>query len=268
MALFPFARSRQAEIDWSAPDAPVFVFPVPLDGGVVRTGTKLTVGTSLCAAVVAQGQVADVFGPGQYVLTADRLPGLSRIGGWGTHPPAVLEAAVYYVQTKAFRGLPWNADMPIALAGGSGDKARLRASGSYSVRVADAAKLLDRIFATNGIHDAAYLLGRQQGWLASALAELVRDRGVETEDAAAWRGQLALGVEERAGHLFAGTGLELSDVRIGRFELEEGEEAGAAGMERTGRAEARDPLANSRVHVTEAERLMLVADDLPPNRKP
>lgn len=272
MAAFPFAKNRPAAIHAEAPAEPAFVWPVPLDGCGIRAGTKLTVRESLCAAVVAEGKVADVFGPGRHVLTAERLPALAKIAGWGAQAPSAFKAQLFCVHTKVFSDLPWSVDAPACLDDGTGGRLGLRAAGSYSVKVADAEAFLRRIFESNQIHDTAYLLGWQRSRLNVALAELCRERfggrGMARENARERAGELAVLLEERARESFAGMGLELLGVRIEALDFpaeNEAEEATAEGGAKRPPA-AGGHFAGKSVQVTEAERLLLVSGEPPKSR--
>lgn len=253
MGFMPFVKNRIPAVDWTAPDTPLFVFPVRPEGGVIRSGTKLTVRDSLVAALVANGQVADLFAPGQHVLEPGNLPCLSRMLGWGNHPPAVFEADIYYVQTREFRDLPWSLDKPGGTEGGNADASGFAARGVYSVKVADAEAFLKHILGTNQIFDTAYLLGMQRGQLARALADVCRDGNVRSEELAGHSEQFAASVEERLRNDWAAMGFELSDVRIEEVSL-------------SARETAKIVYPKESIQVTEEERLLLVSGEIGPER--
>lgn len=300
MGLFSFARNQRAVFEWTAPDESVFVFEHPQQNPMMRAGTKVIVRDEQCAVLVVKGQVADVLGPGQHVLDPNRLPALASILGWGTDVPAAFESAIFYVQTKLFPDLSWHVSTSLA---SGGDKMLLQASGGYAVRVVDAGKLLAHIFEANQIYETAYLLGRLRGRFGLALAELCGEEGVSggvSRDASGdafgdasgdERGevtgeesgeesggssgdretdlkQLAVLLEARLQTSFAEMGLALSDVRIDELVIvEENEDAALAGQEDGGSVGDHVHFADKSVHVTEEERLLLVADDHPSKRR-
>lgn len=259
MARFPFAKSRPADIDWDVPDTLAFIRPVPLAGNEIRMGTRLTVRESLCAALAVRGRVADVFGPGRHELTAERLPESGRMLGWGANPPSAFAASLFYVQTGWFRDLSWSCDMPAGLGDGAGVKTGIRGSGFYSVRVADAGRLLGYLLESSRIFESDYLLGLQRSRIARAFAETCREASGEGGVPEVPANELVLRMERKLKLPFAEMGLELSDVRIADMAFHA--EAGATGPEdgASRRPDAGSHVAGKPMQVTEEERLLLVS---------
>lgn len=108
MGLFSFVRNQRAVIEWTAPDETDIVFAHPQDNPNLRFGTKLIVRDGQCAALVAKGRVADVFGPGEHVLEPNRLPRLAALLNRGSDWPSSFESAVFFVRTVPFANVPWH----------------------------------------------------------------------------------------------------------------------------------------------------------------
>jgi len=261
MARFLFAKKRPAAIDWKAPDAPAFIWPVPLADNEIRMGTRLKVRESLCAVVAVHGRV-DVFGPGRHELTAERLPELGRLFGWGANPPSAFSASLFYVQTGWFRDLPWACEWPGGAGNGSGGKPGIRGNGVYSVRVADAGRLIGYLMKSSGIFETDYLLGLQRSRIARAFAETCREAAGEGGEPKVPANDLALRMKRKLWPSFAELGLELSDVRIAEMAFPAGDGADGPADGASRRPKTGTDFAGKPVHVTEEERQLLVSGSL------
>ncbi|MCK5687627.1 SPFH domain-containing protein, partial [Myxococcota bacterium] len=111
----------------------------------IKYGAKLVVRESQVAVFINMGKIADVFEPGMYELETNNMPILSTLKGWkhGFHSP--FKAEVYFVNTKRFTDLKWGTKNPIMLRDAEFGPVRIRAFGTYAIRVKDAATFIREI---------------------------------------------------------------------------------------------------------------------------
>ena len=137
-------------IEWLDSTNDTLVYRFPRYGNEIKYGAKLVVRDGQSAVFVNEGQVADVFGPGTYTLETKNLPILSTIFGWKYGFQSPFKAEVYFASTRRFTDLKWGTRNPIMLRDQEFVPVRLRAFGTYAMRVANAAELLREIVGTDG----------------------------------------------------------------------------------------------------------------------
>ena len=112
-------------------------------------GAKLVVREGQAAVFVNEGKIADVFKPGTYTLETQNLPILSDLKGWKYGFNRPFKAEVYFVATRQFTDFKWGTQNPIMLRDAEFGMVRLRAFGTYAMRVTDPAKLLRQLVGTD-----------------------------------------------------------------------------------------------------------------------
>jgi membrane protease subunit (stomatin/prohibitin family) len=111
----------------------------------IKNGAQLIVRPGQIAILVDQGKMADVFQPGRHELTTSNMPLLSSFRGWRYGFESPFKADVLFLATKQFVGRKWGTANPIILNDKELGPVRLRAYGSYAVRVADGRRFVDEI---------------------------------------------------------------------------------------------------------------------------
>ena len=105
---------------------------------------------SQVAAFVREGQLADVFNPGTYTLETRNLPILSTLAGWKYGFNSPFKAEVYFVSTRVFTGIKWGTKNPIMMRDSEFGPVRLRAFGTFGIKVSDPATLIRNLVSTEG----------------------------------------------------------------------------------------------------------------------
>ncbi len=111
----------------------------------IKNGAQLIVRPGQMAILVDQGKMADVFQPGRHELTTANMPLLSSFRGWKYGFESPFKADVLFLATKQFVGRKWGTANPIILNDKNLGPVRLRAYGTYAVRVADGRRFIDEI---------------------------------------------------------------------------------------------------------------------------
>jgi len=125
------------------------VYRFQRQGNEIKMGAKLVVREGQVAVFVDEGQIADVFEPGTYTLETQNLPILSTLRGWKYGFNSPFKAEVYFVGTRQYTDFKWGTQNPVTVRDQEFGMVRLRAFGTYSLRVVDAARLLRELVGTD-----------------------------------------------------------------------------------------------------------------------
>ncbi len=149
MGLFDKIRGEFIDvIEWVDDGAETLVHRFPTYNREIQMGSTLVVRESQQAVFVYRGQIADVYGPGDYKLVTDNMPVMTTLQHWTTGFNAPFKAEVYYFNTRQFTDLKWGTPNPITLRDAEFGVLRLRAFGNYSMRVADPEKVMKELSGT------------------------------------------------------------------------------------------------------------------------
>ena len=115
----------------------------------IKNGAQLIVRPGQQAVFVDQGTVADVFLPGRHELATKNLPLLSRLRGWKYGFESPFKADIVFVTTRQLTGLRWGTKAPIMTSDPELGPVRLRAFGTFAIRVSDAEAFVRELVGTN-----------------------------------------------------------------------------------------------------------------------
>ncbi|RZM79687.1 SPFH domain-containing protein [Leptolyngbya iicbica] len=152
----------------------------------IKMGAKLTVRPGQKAVFVNEGQVADAFDPGMYTLSTQNMPILSTLKGFPYGFNSPFKAEVYFFNTKIFTNLKWGTSNPIAInVPDLGGTVRIRAYGTYSMRVQDPVRLLEDLVSTDGLFQIDEISDQIRNMLVSSFATWLGQSGLNFADFAA-----------------------------------------------------------------------------------
>jgi membrane protease subunit (stomatin/prohibitin family) len=171
-------------IEWTDSSSDTMVYRFERYGNEIKNGAKLTVRESQAAVFINEGQLADVFKPGMYDLTTANLPVLSTLKGWKHGFESPFKAEVYFVNTKRFTDLKWGTQNPIMLRDKEFGPVRLRAFGSYSIRVTDPAVFLKEIVGTDDDFNKDEVTGQLRNIVVSRFSDALGESGIAVLDLA------------------------------------------------------------------------------------
>ena len=83
------------------------------------------------AVFVHEGQLADVFTPGLYMLETNNMPILTTLQHWDHGFKSPFKSEIYFVNTTRFTDLKWGTKNPIMLRDPEFGPTRIRAFGTY-----------------------------------------------------------------------------------------------------------------------------------------
>lgn len=206
-------------IDWTDASDDILVYRFERHGNEIKYGAKLTVRESQVAVFINEGQLADVFEPGMYELETQNLPLLSTLQSWKHGFESPFKAEIYFVNTKRFRDLKWGTKNPITLRDKEFGPVRLRAFGTYEIRVKDAPLFLREIVGTDGYFTTDEISDQLRNVATSRFASAVGGSGIPVLDLAANYDDLGRFMTEKIGPEFEQYGLELTKFLIENISL-------------------------------------------------
>jgi len=185
----------------------------------IKYGAQLTVREGQTAVFVNEGQLADIFQPGMCTLETKNLPVLSTLQGWkyGFNSPFMAE--VYFCSMRQFTDLKWGTMNPIILRDSEFGPLRLRAFGTYVMKVSDPAVLIRQIVGTDGRFTVDEIVNQLRNLIVSRFAEIVGQSKIPILDMAANYSELGDFLTKRIAPEFQSYGLELTKLLVENISL-------------------------------------------------
>ena len=220
MGLIDFVKKQFIDIvQWTEQGDDVLVWRFPTADMEIQQGAQLVVRATQMALFVHQGQVADLFGPGQHTIRTQNLPLLTDLRHWSKGFESPFKSEVYFFSTRLRLNQTWGTSYPVTVRDAEFGAVRLRAYGIYSYRIAAAGTFYQKVSGTR----ESYLVGDLEGQLRSTLVTTLADHFGESRvpflDMAANQVELAAAVHKRAAPLFAELGLALDGFQIQNVSL-------------------------------------------------
>lgn len=172
-------------IEWTDSSNDTLVYRFERYGNEIKYGAMLTVREGQAAVLVNEGQLADVFEPGLYQLETSNLPILSTLQAWAHGFESPFKAEVYFFSTRRFTDLKWGTKNPIMLRDQEFGAVRLRAFGTYTMRVKDPATLLREIVGTDGHFTTDEISDQLRNLIVSRFATALGESEIPVLDLAA-----------------------------------------------------------------------------------
>ena len=185
----------------------------------IKYKAKLVVRESQVAVFINEGQLADVFKPGTYTLETKNLPILADLKGWAYGFESPFKAEVYFVNTKRFTDLKWGTKNPIMLRDKEFGPVRLRAFGTYVIKVNDAAKFLKEITGTNSVFTTDGIIEQLRDIVVSRFADTLGESKIPILDLAANYDELANFIQNKISPEFKNYGLSLTKFLVENISL-------------------------------------------------
>jgi membrane protease subunit (stomatin/prohibitin family) len=220
MGLFDRMRGEFIDIiEWTDSSNGTIVYRFPRHDNEIKVGARLTVREAQVAIFVNKGRIADVFEPGMYTLETDNLPVLSTLLGWkhGFHSP--FKAEVYFVNMRRFTDLKWGTKHAVTLRDAEFGPVRLRAFGTYVIRVSDPRVLLREIVGTNGHFTTDEITEQLRNLIVSRFADVAAESKIAVLDMAANYEELGDFVAAKIKQDFAKYGLDLTTLLVENISL-------------------------------------------------
>lgn len=184
--VFNFLKGQFIDvIEWLDDSRDTLVWRFERYGNSIMYGAKLTVREGQAAVFIHEGQLADVFGPGLYQLETNNMPILTALQHWDHGFNSPFKSEIYFVNTRRFPGLKWGTQNPIMLRDPEFGPLRLRAFGSYTIRVSDPARFMTEIVGTDGDFTQDKIAGQIRNVLVQKVSRVLAASQIPALDMAA-----------------------------------------------------------------------------------
>lgn|SRR5690606_23320547 len=212
-------------IHWVDDTRDTMVWRFEREGHAIKYGAKLTVREGQAAVFVHEGQIADVFTPGLYMLETNNMPILTTLQHWDHGFRSPFKSEIYFVSTTRFTDQKWGTKNPIIARDQEFGPVRLRAYGTYVMRVSDPAKFLSQIVGTDGEFTADEISFQIRNIIVQEFSRVIASSGIPVLDMAANTGDLGKIVARAIAPAVAAYGLEIPEFYIENISLPEAVEA-------------------------------------------
>jgi membrane protease subunit (stomatin/prohibitin family) len=196
-------------IEWLDDTRDTLVWRFPRWQNEIKNGAKLVVREGQVAIFVNEGQLADVFQPGTYTLTTENMPILSTLRGWKYGFNSPFKAEVYFVSTRVFTDNKWGTPNPIMLRDPEFGPVRLRAFGTYALRVKLPQALLKQLVGTNRRFTLEDIQGQLRELIVSRFADALGECKVAALDLASKYDEIGQTITQKISENFTTYGLEV-----------------------------------------------------------
>ncbi len=206
-------------IHWTDDTRDTMVWRFERHGHEIKYGAKLTVREGQAAVFVHEGQLADVFTPGLYMLETNNMPIMTSLQHWDHGFKSPFKSEIYFVNTTRFNDLKWGTKNPIIARDPEFGPVRLRAFGTYSVRVSDPGTFLSEIVGTDGEFTMDEISYQIRNVIVQEFSRTIALSNIPVLDMAANTRELGKLVSTEISKTIAGYGLTIPELYIENISL-------------------------------------------------
>lgn len=208
-------------IEWKSSSREEMVHRFEHRDSAIKHGAQLIVREGQAAIFINEGALADVYPPGRYELVTQNMPILTKLKGWKYGFKSPFKVDVYFVSTRQFTNLKWGVKNPIMLRDQEFGPIRLRAFGTYAIKVRaeGAGTFLQEIVGTDGDFTTAEITNHLRDMLLARFADVLGESGIPALDMAANYNELADFVLQKIAAEFLEYGIELTKFLIENISL-------------------------------------------------
>ena len=208
-------------IQWTDDSRDTMVWRFPRYNNEIKYGAKLVCREGQAAVFINEGKLADVFQPGTHTLSTQNLPILATLKGWKYGFQSPFKAEVYFVNTRRFSDLKWGTKNPIMLRDAEFGPIRLRAFGTYEIKVTDPAVFIREVVGTDGRLTTDEIKEQLRNMIITRFTDLLGESRIPALDLASKYNELSEFVTGKLNPEYAGYGLEISKFLVENISLPE-----------------------------------------------
>jgi len=206
-------------IEWTDDSQDTMVYRFPRHNNEIKYGAKLTVRESQMAIFVNEGVIADVLGPGIYELETKNLPIMTSIEHWDHAFNSPFKAEVYFVNTKRFTDLKWGTKNPIMVRDPEFSMVRLRAFGTYEIRITDPKQFMNEIVGTDSHFTIDEIDEQLTNLIISKFTTILGESQIPILDMASNYEKFSEYISEKIAPYFGEYGLSLTKILVENISL-------------------------------------------------
>ena len=207
-------------VEWVDDTPDTMVWRFPRHDNEIKSGAQLIVRESQTAAMVNEGALADLFlYPGTYTLDTRNLPVLSTLRGWKYGFDSPFKAEVYFVSMRTFTGRKWGTKNPIMLRDPEFGPTRLRAFGSFALKVVQPATFLKEVVGTNARFSVEGIGEQLRDLIVARFADVLAESKIPVLDLASNYDELGRFVTAKIKDDFEAFGLQVVQLLVENISL-------------------------------------------------
>ena len=206
-------------IHWTDDTQDTMVWRFERQGHEIKYGAKLTVREGQAAVFVHEGQIADVFTPGLYMLETNNMPIMTTLQHWDHGFQSPFKSEIYFVNTTRFSNLKWGTKNPIMLRDPEFGPTRIRAYGTYTMKVSDAARFMLEIVGTDGEFTADEISYQIRNIIVQEFSRAIAQSGIPVLDMAANTGDVGKLIADAISSTITQYGITLPELYIENISL-------------------------------------------------
>jgi membrane protease subunit (stomatin/prohibitin family) len=220
MGLFDWVSGQFIDvIDWVDDSHDTMVYRFNRQGNEIKYGAKLIVRASQVAIFVNEGEIADILTAGTYELETKNIPILTSLKHWDHGFNSPFKAEVYFLNTKRFIDLKWGTKNPIMVRDPEFAMVRLRAFGTYEIRISDPKVFMLEIVGTDGEFMTDEIDRQLTNLIVSKFATVMGQSDTPVLDMAGNYEMFGEFITEKISKYFTEYGLELTKILIENISL-------------------------------------------------
>lgn len=206
-------------IEWTEDDPEMMVWRFERYGHEIKYGAKLTVREGQVAVFVHEGQLADVFTSGLYMLETNNMPVLTTLQHWDHGFRSPFKSEIYFLRTTRMPNFKWGTKNPVMLRDPEFGPVRIRAFGTYAARISDPAVFMTEIVGTEGAFTRDEISFQIRNIIVQEFSRAIAQSGIPVLDMAANTGDLGKVIGEAIAPVLGQYGLSLPELYIENISL-------------------------------------------------
>ncbi|WP_295073157.1 SPFH domain-containing protein [Tabrizicola sp.] len=220
--VFDFLKGEFIDvISWLDDTRDTMVWRFDRRGQAIKMGAKLTVREGQAAVFIHEGQLADVFQPGLYMLETNNMPIMTTLQHWDHGFQSPFKSEVYFVNTTRFNDQKWGTKNPIMARDPEFGPVRLRAFGTYSMRVTDPGKFIQEVVGTDGEFTSDEISFQIRNVIVQSVSQVLAKSGIPVLDMAANTADLGKIIANAIAPQVGEYGLSIAEFYIENVSLPE-----------------------------------------------
>jgi membrane protease subunit (stomatin/prohibitin family) len=191
------------------------VHRVPESGsGEFRLGSQVVVREGQRAVFARDGKALDVFGPGRHTISTNNIPLLTALIGLPFGGRSPFTAEVYFVSMRELTDMKWGTPQPLVYRDSEFGMVRLRAFGTYSMRIDDPQLFVNQVVGTRGSFSVGALDDFLKSIVVNEFNDLLGDVQTSLLDIQKMTREIADTARNALGDDFRRLGLALTSFQI------------------------------------------------------
>lgn len=206
-------------IDWVEDNPNILMQKFCDEDSEIKNGAKLIVRSSQKALLLSGGIAADLFEEGTFTLKTENIPVLSNLKSWKYGFESPFKADVYFFSVKQFVNLKWGTPAPIIMRDSQFGQVRVKAFGSYNVRIFDVVKFFREYAGTYSVLTIFELEQQLRDFIAPKFGEILAQAGFSVLDLAGNLTELSAKIRPLIAPYFENLGVEVTEFTISSVTL-------------------------------------------------